>query len=130
MPRRGSFILVMFAVMVAATAVLFFSPEREPSYQGRSLSQWLEVTGQFSPEGTPVDEAIRHIGTNALPCLFRWIRGKPPPCSRLVESGKVPQWFFLALVRCPMGRSLWHDRFEDAGVRIMLIGAEARPTIP
>jgi len=130
MRGRGTLIVAVLAVLLAAAAVLLLSPEREPSYEGRSLSQWLQVPGQFSPEGTRVDEAIRHIGTNALPCLFRWIRAKPPPCGRLVESGKLPQWFLYLLLRFPLGRFLWHDRFDDATVCIMMLGAEARPAIP
>jgi hypothetical protein len=127
---NGIVIVVILAVLVATVALVCFSPEREPSYGGRSLSQWLQVPGKFSPEGTRVDEAIRHIGTNALPCLFRWIRAKPPPCSRLVESRKLPQWLLYLLLRSPPGRFLWHDRFDDAGVCIMMLGADARPVIP
>lgn len=130
MRRRGILILVVLAVLAAVAAILCFSPEPEPDYRGRSLSQWLQVPGRSSPEGTRVDEAIRQIGTNALPCLLRWIRARRPPCSALVESGKVPQWFVSPLLRCPLGRSLWHDRFDDASVCIMILGAEARPTIP
>ena len=130
MRGRGTITVAVSAVLVAAVAILFFSPEREPSYGGRYLSEWLRVPGQFSPEGTRVDEAIRHIGTNALPCLFRWIRAKPPPYGRLVESGKLPQWFVHLLLRFPLGRFLWHDRFDDATVCTMMLGAEARPTIP
>jgi hypothetical protein len=130
MRRRGILILVVLAVLVAAAAILCFSPEREPAYGGRSLSQWLQVSGQSSPEGIRVDEAIRRIGTNALPCLLRWIRTRRPPCSTLVESGRLPQWLVTLLLRCPLGRSLWHDRFDDASVCIMILGAEARPAIP
>ncbi len=58
----------------------------EPSYQGHNLSYWagqidphaarvIEINGVPVPE--PVEEtAIRHIGTNALPTLLRWIAQK------------------------------------------------------
>jgi hypothetical protein len=61
--------------------------EREPEYGGKRLSEWVEKTSCFV-EGsfgknlvvTPPEavDPIRHIGSNALPCLLEWIRYDPP----------------------------------------------------
>jgi hypothetical protein len=50
----------------------------EPVYQGRKLSKWLEHSGEEA------DNAVRHIGTNALPYLVRWIRDGSAPHPRSV----------------------------------------------
>jgi hypothetical protein len=59
---------------------------REPIYQGRSLSKWLAAyrlhgvagveTWQVRLEQQEADEAVRHVGTNALPMLLRMLRAQ------------------------------------------------------
>jgi HEAT repeat protein len=59
---------------------------REPIYQGKRLSSWLEAyklygvagveTWQVRVEQQEADEAVRRIGTNALPTLLRMLRAK------------------------------------------------------
>lgn len=49
----------------------------EPSYKGKSLSHWLEQYHSARGTGTAsgeAEEAIRRVGTNALPTLIRMIR--------------------------------------------------------
>jgi len=54
---------------------------REPIYQGKPLSVWLEryVSGgsyvDFRPD-SEADEAVRQIGTNAIPLLLRMVRAR------------------------------------------------------
>jgi HEAT repeat protein len=54
----------------------------EPSYQGRGLSAWLKDYEELSdeeprdpdiPVGGRADEALQHIGTNAIPTLLRML---------------------------------------------------------
>jgi hypothetical protein len=60
---------------------------REPLFEGRRLSSWLNhhvaSSSAKPPYGSPgwqkADEALRHIGTNAIPTLLRMIRAKDPP---------------------------------------------------
>src|ERR1700722_4378595 len=51
----------------------------EPSYQGKPLSAWLQeyrVDRMGSPDA---DEAVRHIGTNAIPALLQMLRASDSP---------------------------------------------------
>src|SRR5580700_3724096 len=53
----------------------------EPSYQGKSLSEWLD---EYNRAGStdkigPVSEAIRAMGTNSLPFLLANIRPADSP---------------------------------------------------
>jgi hypothetical protein len=77
-------ILIVVACLVAVVVAFLVRPgEREPEYQGKKLSAWLEIrnreTGQTPSEYERANEAIRQIGTNALPYLLRWIRDDPNP---------------------------------------------------
>jgi HEAT repeat protein len=76
---------ILFAALVSVVdwQVLHL---REPVYQGKRLSSWLEAyrlhgvagveTWQVRVEQQEADEAVRHIGTNALPTLLRMLRAK------------------------------------------------------
>jgi len=54
---------------------------REPEYGGKRLSEWVMAYADYtSPtsDSQQIDDAIRHIGTNAIPYLLDWIRYEPP----------------------------------------------------
>jgi hypothetical protein len=55
-----------------------YTHQREPSYEGRSLSEWLRLYRQFGPgragDSKEAADAVRHIGTNALPFFVRWVQ--------------------------------------------------------
>ncbi len=84
-PRRLGLLLMALYVLltVLATWALWRSlTTHEPTYRGKRLSAWLEVLdpGKARPRGTQTDleaeEAIRHIGTNAIPQLLRLVRAR------------------------------------------------------
>jgi len=51
------------------------SREREPVYQGNSLSSWL-LDSRTTIQQQEADEAVRQAGTNAIPILLRMLRAK------------------------------------------------------
>jgi hypothetical protein len=83
--------LIFFAALVLI-AVVFFCVfrNREPSYGGKSLSYWVDHFIEPQPrnagagvvwaENPEAGDAIRHIGTNAIPYLLKLMsyRSKPP----------------------------------------------------
>src|SRR5260221_130637 len=86
--RRVYFILGVVSVVLAGVLVAVFRREREPEYGGKRLSKWVKgysPTYAFMSESAqkPTAEeaanAIRHIGTNALPYLLECIQYEPPP---------------------------------------------------
>lgn len=93
--KRPTDKIILFSVVVAiflfSVAVFaFFGSWRsaDPSYHGRSLGAWLEqyrsalTSGPESGQRAEAEDAIRHIGTNALPVLIRMVRSRD---SRLKE---------------------------------------------
>ncbi len=65
-------------VLAAGTATVVLETEvlasREPSYNGRSLTEWQADLGdslsQKGPKQIAAEEALRHMGTSALSCLL------------------------------------------------------------
>jgi hypothetical protein len=129
--------LIAVAVLVGVL-VAIFRPEREPEYGGKRLSEWVDhyydpISGNFSATNVTfvVNEgavdAIRHIGTNAVPYLIRWIAWEP----RLWRI-KLDQ-AIDKLLRRP-ARS-WvadekHLRGIHAAAAFQAVGAEAVVAIP
>src|SRR5690349_2095155 len=70
---RGRTILLITAssVLLTVAGVILYSGDTEPTYKGRTLSQWLKASSQASGE-REVHEAIVSITTNSFPLLLRW----------------------------------------------------------
>jgi HEAT repeat protein len=82
--------LFLAVAVVAGVALGLASHDQEPSYNGRSLSDWLVALTDHSPEGEPevAEEAIRQIGTNAIPFLVRY-SGYTPSLLRLGSTAAI-----------------------------------------
>jgi hypothetical protein len=69
--------LILVVVVLAGVLVAVFRRDREPEYGGKRLSEWVDgYAMQIRNAGS--NEAIRHIGTNAVPYLLKWIRYETP----------------------------------------------------
>src|SRR5439155_26124720 len=95
MPKcRHMSLVVACGVMTAALIGLL--SRREPSYQGRSLSSWVGIRGTEANYTQPYDyeQAMRHMGTNAIPYLFRWIEEEPSSMQRFREKAGIIAYTF------------------------------------
>src|SRR5205085_1575714 len=78
------------------------------------------------------DDAMRHIGTNALPFLVEWIQYRGTPCSARARSliAKLPPW----IQKTSFARSVLFDKAwfrAMATVRCFyVLGPEAAPVAP
>jgi hypothetical protein len=117
--------------------------KREPHYDGRSLSYWLDLFKRSSiihneaeillkeDQSKQSREAIRAIGTNALPCLLEWIAYEPSApktrvlrvVCRIVPENNYTRPFLMSLFR----RDL---QAADAVAGFLILGESAVPAIP
>lgn len=122
-------ILLAFAaaavVVLAALSVMF---PREPTYHGRRLSAWLRELEhgwpQITERNAPAREAVRHLGTNAVPHLLKMLRAQDPPWKTevigwLQDKCNIDWSFSLANVQ-------WHR----ATIGFDVLGRAAEPAIP
>lgn len=89
--RRLIFLAIaLVAVLVAAVIWRHFA-SREPGYEGRPLSSWLQQMVLSELNKNPVDrdkaaEAVRQIGPAALPVLLTLLRAEDPGPGRRVAA--------------------------------------------
>jgi len=71
-------VLLVVALVGVIASVVFWHlwPRREPVYQGRSLSSWLTNVASTGMLSASAAEAVRQMGTEALPTLLRMLRAK------------------------------------------------------
>jgi HEAT repeat protein len=96
--RRPLLILLLLLLALVAAA-FFLLPRPQPSYNGLTLSQWLEAAMSQSslpdpPSYSKAADAIQHIGTNAIPWLVEWTLYDGPDNRKLrLLVAKLPRRF-------------------------------------
>jgi hypothetical protein len=143
-PMRKRTCLITLGVVAALALTAWLTwPPAEPSYNGHTLSYWLDACTDPTPGLIRDDadpkaiEAITRIGTNALPTLLAHVEYKPDRAKRAM---------FSALSRAPMRMRLlnllpkrllvWMKsddpfaRVRRAAVGFYVLGPRARPAIP
>ena len=84
MTRRLGIVAVLLVAGVLGLSLWLVARQREPVYQGRTLSSWLDhhvpSNAARPPYNSPgwhqAEEALRAIGTNGIPTLVEMIRAK------------------------------------------------------
>ena len=128
--KKGIILLTGAIVVVGLCFVVFGDRESQPEYQGRSLSSWLAVYDDLDPTTfEQAEEAVLHIGTNALPCLLRWIQYEPPAW-RASLKGVVPSriWDNGSFQDFIAGRAGRRAAYARDGFRIL--GTNAVAALP
>lgn len=108
------------------------SGPREPVFEGQRLSHWLDHhvadSSAKPPFGSPgwkkADEALRRIGTNAIPILVTMIRAKDPPpvVLKLIEF----QRYHWTRINYRYARL----RHEEAEYAFQVLGTNAVSAVP
>ena len=85
-------LLVGTLVIWFASVGVLATPSAEPSYQGKSLSEWILLSDPVGGDiAAPKDwnalPAVRAMGAEAIPWLLRWIRSDQPETAHLGIRG-------------------------------------------
>ncbi len=131
-------LLLLSGCALAAILLTFLWPrDRGPKYQGKSLSAWLDVYFADSHDKSAAQQAaaadaVRHIGTNALPWLIKWLRSEPPAWRTKLEAAwrKLPDGIGNSgpiLQRLAGKEPIYGDRAVQT---FALFGESASPMIP
>jgi hypothetical protein len=139
MRKRVQIAITVWVVAVVGMVVwqILRPQEREPVYQGRRLSIWLDryvtdgsvIDVQPDPE---VDEAVRQISTNALPTLLRMLKTRDSKLKlELVRLGSsiMPEFVrvpdFVRIPALPSYYPIW-----EAATAFHALGAKASNAVP
>ena len=140
--------LLAIALLVATVSLFFaFRREPEPIYAGCPLSYWAERYTKaymsqraflasnvgYAGVDAEAEEAIRTIGTNALPFVLEWLHFEQ-------DHSSVRLFYSLKLYRLP---SLWKNRIHELAFRelaqrrgqeayyvLQILGPRANPIAP
>ena len=129
--------IIVAGVIVAAVCVAVFWPrEKEPVYQGKKLSEWLEIIqtggGHYGVQRTEAADdayrAVRAIGTNALPTLLRWVSYREPRWKTFVYE-KISKFSPKRRYEWLEDLNPWRTRRPDliVGTGFAILGQDARP---
>ena len=113
------------------------NPE-EPTCNGRTLTEWLAMERKSwsgALESSEIDkpaQAVRQIGTNALPLFVKWLRYRPDPHQRRLDAlvARLPHWMYY---NGPIGwltRDKTALRAQYALEGISILGKDAESAIP
>lgn len=72
MTRRRLILILLAVLLVGGLALLFIGP-KEPTYKGKTLTEWIFY---WPPQALEKREAILAIGTNALPTLLKLVSAR------------------------------------------------------
>jgi hypothetical protein len=142
--KRRRKLLILAAIIVTAVLVMvLLSGEKEPEYQGKKLSEWtglikpfagntqisyLDLRGRSTEE---MEKAIRGMGTNALPCLVRWVGYEAPGWRRWMSQSCTNLPSFILKSR--LGLWLREDRktyrADAAQYALLSYGPEVLPWV-
>jgi len=125
MKRRRILLLLALGAVGAGLFLFWLRGPKEPVYQGKRLSQWIEEADRTdSNEQAIARKAIGTLGTNALPWLMSEFK-RPPPKLRNAFYRWVARntsWDF---------RSRRHEqRIRLASHGIHFLGSNAAPALP
>ncbi len=130
MNKRRIIASVIVVFVVVAGIALFTFRSREPVYQERPLSAWLEDLDygrpSFRREAVPqAEEAVRQIGTNAVPFLVRMTRCNDSPFRKKMVALCSKQSFIKFNFRPPADTLQWRG-----ALGIYVLGPTGKLAIP
>jgi hypothetical protein len=128
---------VIGLLWVAAVGVLLWNTSHsgEPKYEGKTLSHWLEAGLLDRSSANPprilgpgwkrAEEAVRHLGTNAIPTLLRLLRAQDPPPPMLEMLDRLRK---QSLVRVRYRYAM--ERNQKARFAFEILGTNAACAVP
>ena len=136
MPRKRILIILAASVFGGIGLAAFWPGEREPEYNGKKLSEWLNQSSnrewdESNSHTSKEIAAVRIIGTNALDCLTKWVTYRPPmwvnTCARTFD--KLPQRFQNRRIMLWFYELQYHRR-QLALRGFVILGAEGAVAVP
>lgn len=139
MTRHKKILILLALGLVVGLAVWHFGRDREPSYNGRTVTQWLLIyedpweSSDPSISSSQAAAALRQFGTNAIPYLLRHLERVPSPSEQRIIN-------VLELLPDKLTRSrivmdfAWRAGFETQSpgpwVGFIALGPIATPAVP
>jgi HEAT repeat protein len=114
------------AAILLLTFGWFVSGTREPSYQGRTLTEWLHAAYGTYPEADSEEvRAIHHIGSNAIPTLLAYAAAaQDSPLKKCILNWRNAHPRF----RLPVSSQFEKETLAETGFAVL--GTDGKPAVP
>ncbi len=128
--RKRKVILALLALVLLAGGLFWANQNKEPVYQGKRLSEWVEqyISGAIaevaSDREAEAAAAIRTMGTNCLPWLLKKFSAKPSDLTL-----KLDRWVSEIPVLSKF-HTHTHERHTVAKICFRILGPMAKETVP
>ena len=126
--RRRTVIIGIAVLAIAAFGAWWWPKSQDqPVYRGKTLSAWLDERHEPCP-GTVVlteeaEEAVRAIGTDAIPPLMNWLRASDSSDNQIAN---MVVWRFGVPLRVPGS----YEMQTRAAYGLAALGPVAKPAFP
>src|SRR5690349_4187102 len=142
--KRKRLIVASGMLFVAVLVVFLFqlsgAPKKgpEPVYQGKTLSQWMaarkmtdstDPRSPLTPELASAVEAVKRMGTNALPFLMDELRARDALIWKKIPYPLYRSLRFIERMRSRGGPGEW-ERHQQAVFFLSALGPLAKPALP
>jgi hypothetical protein len=131
--KHRKLLTILLVSPVVGGLLWLLLPDSEPRYNGHSLSYWVTIRGDYND--VPVvqldaaEDAIAHIGTNAIPYLLDWATYEPSPTLKFTRR----VFWKNGLRKRPMAVNLLftqEDRADGLFEAFTVLGPVAAPALP
>lgn len=108
-PRKRILIVLAVCVSLGIGVVAFWPRDNEPKYNGKTLTAWLEISRsrRYDDRWPEAEDAVRHIGTNGLPWLMKWMNYDRPQW-----QDKTAQWKVWRILPRQLYRLVYNREFQ------------------
>jgi hypothetical protein len=129
--KHRKLLIVLACLAVITVVVVFATRDNEPQCKGLSLSEWFQasLTGSATPDDIDPEHAVREIGTNAIPCLLKWIRCEPTPWQKTVRR-RFPKSFLSTDLGSLISGESAEKKVPYATLGFIFLGTNATTAIP
>jgi hypothetical protein len=115
---------LMFGALLGLGLVVILNLHREPEADGRTLSDWLELVREGKGTHTAATNAVRKIGTNAIPILLEKLARTDPMWKQKLQRTKLQglisdEWVYAS-----------HPSIKQAYIGFAILGSDAAPVVP
>jgi hypothetical protein len=128
--RPRTFAVLAILLLLGLLGYLGEQVPPDPIYGGKALSLWLQTYDPSSPFGrgsrewNEADDAVRHIGTNAIPALLQMLREKDTDLKLRVEALAQKQRVIkIHFIPAPV-------RNVEASMAFIVLGDAAKDAVP
>ena len=133
--KRRKWLISLACAAIAFALFLTLTREHQPEYEGHKLSEWLEQCRKavFAEDRKTEEEArtaVRNIGSNALPCLLKWIDHEPPAWRMSLRTNLPTFISNRRMVYRWLGEDEADRRASYAGLGFQILGTNAFGAVP